>query len=247
MDTQRHLSGSLGVLGIVLGLSLILSSLIGAYAFYTVRMADNTLSVTGSASTEVVSDQVKWVASISRQVKASGLKAGYAQIAADLEAVRAFYSSRGIDLKTLTISPVSLDEVYNYNPNGTVQEKEYNLRQIVEISSGDVNAITAIAHDASDLVSQGVIFQTQGLEYYYSKLPELRVSLLADAIRDARARAEKIAEPSGQKVGVLKSASSGVVQVLPLNSVEVSDYGTYDTSKIQKKVMVTVRAAFTIR
>jgi hypothetical protein len=85
------------------------------------------------------------------------------------------------------------------------------------------------------------------LEYSYTKLPELRVSLLSDAVKDAKARAAKLAESSGKKVDVLKSASVGVVQVLPVNSVDVSDYGTYDTSKIDKDVMVTVKAAFTLK
>jgi len=39
----------------------------------------------------------------------------------------------------------------------------------------------------------------------------------------------------------------GVVQVMPVNSVEISDYGTYDTGSIEKEVMVTVKALFILR
>ncbi len=39
----------------------------------------------------------------------------------------------------------------------------------------------------------------------------------------------------------------GVVQVLPPSSTEVSDYGAYDTSSIEKEVMVTVKASFRLR
>ena len=138
-------------------------------------------------------------------------------------------------------------EVYDYSQGSENREKQYTLGQTVELSSADVGAVTTLAKDASVLASQGVIFQTQSLEYYYSKLPELRVSLLADAVKDAKARAAIIAESSGRSIGTLKSAAQGVVQVLPANSVEVSDYGAYDTSRIDKQVMVTVRAAFTIR
>ncbi|MDD4995997.1 MAG: SIMPL domain-containing protein, partial [Patescibacteria group bacterium] len=81
----------------------------------------------------------------------------------------------------------------------------------------------------------------------YTKLPELRISLLAEAIKDAKARAEKIAESSGKRIDVIKSASIGVVQVLPVNSVEISDYGAYDTSSIEKEVMVTVKASFNMK
>lgn len=71
--------------------------------------------------------------------------------------------------------------------------------------------------------------------------------MLSDAIKDAKARAEKIAGSSGKRVGIIKSASAGVVQVLSPNSIDISDYGTYDTSSIEKEIMVTVKALFTIR
>jgi hypothetical protein len=39
----------------------------------------------------------------------------------------------------------------------------------------------------------------------------------------------------------------GLVQVMAPNSVEVSDYGMYDTSSIDKEIMVTVKASFEIK
>jgi hypothetical protein len=78
-------------------------------------------------------------------------------------------------------------------------------------------------------------------------LSDLRVSLLGDALKDAKARANEIARASNQNIGKLKSASSGVVQVLAPNSTDTSDYGTYDTSTINKDISVTVRATFVVR
>ncbi|MBC7321113.1 SIMPL domain-containing protein [bacterium] len=66
-------------------------------------------------------------------------------------------------------------------------------------------------------------------------------------MNDARARAERIAQSTGQKVGSLKSASMGVVQVLAPNSTEVSDYGTHNISTIDKEVVVTVRVVFVLK
>lgn len=44
--------------------------------------------------------------------------------------------------------------------------------------------------------------------------------------------------------GAVQSANMGVVQVMSVDSVEVSDYGAYDTSNIEKEVMVIVKATF---
>ena len=121
------------------------------------------------------------------------------------------------------------------------------MNQSFTIQSDDVEQITAISKQIPELASQGVIVSIQALEYYYSKLPDLRVSLLTDAIKDAKARAEKIAEGTGRNVGAVQAASSGVVQVLSPNSVDISDYGNYDTTSIEKEIMVTVKASFRLK
>jgi hypothetical protein len=234
------------LLPVIMGCCLIISTIIWATAYYN-KDTSNSLSVTGSASKQVVSDSAKFSGNFSRIVKVSNLKSGYAQIAQDLIIVKKFLKDQGIDDKNITISTVSMFENYNYNNNNVQTEKEYTISQTVEVSSSDINQITALAQKTQDLINKGVIFSTNAVEYYYTKLPELRVSLLADAIKDAKARAEQMAGATGKSIGSLRAAASGVVQVLPANSLEISDYGTYDTSKINKNVMVTVKASFGLR
>lgn len=232
---------------LVVGAALIISTIIGAFTFYDIRSFDNTLSVTGSAKQTVKSDMVKWTANWSRTVKLAQLKNGYVQLANDQALVKKFLQDNGISEKDIDISAVNMFQNYDYRGTQNQGEPDYTLQQTVQIQSNDVEKLTAIAKNIQSVVNQGVIFSTVGLEYSYSKLPELRVSLLSEAVKDAKARANKLAEQSGKKVDVLKSASVGVVQVLPVNSVDVSDYGAYDTSKIDKDVMVTVKAAFTLK
>jgi hypothetical protein len=209
-------------------------------------MSDNSLQVTGSAKRLVTSDVVKWNTGFSRSVGVNALKSGYDQMASDLEKVQAFLKSEGIDEKDITVSIIYLNQQYDYSKSGSYLTG-YDLRQNIQIQSTDIAKITNLAKNTQKLIEQGVIFSTQSLEYYYSKLPETRVELLADAVKDAQNRAEKIAQSSGQAVGSLKSASVGVVQLMPVNSVEISDYGTYDTSSIEKEMMITVRTTFRMK
>lgn len=206
---------------------------------------DNTLTVTGSTRIRVESDIVKWVGEFGRTVPVDSLKIGYRDMSRDLKLVLEFYKKNGINEKDLIISPVFLEQLGLYGDRQT--PREYILRQTITVQSNDIEKITELSKSFQELVNSGVAFRTQSLEYYYSKLPELRVNLLTEAMNDAKARAEKIAQSSGQKVGSLKSASMGVVQVLAPNSTEVSDYGTYDTSTIEKEVMVAVRATFLLK
>ena len=39
----------------------------------------------------------------------------------------------------------------------------------------------------------------------------------------------------------------GVLQIEPVNSTEVSDYGINDTTSIEKKVVAVVNATFTVK
>ena len=229
---------------LLIGLGLVLAALIGAYTFYQVRSFDNTLTVTGSTSKEVTSDHVRWVGSISRIVKLDTLKTGYADMARDTADVQTFLKEKNIPSDQIIISAVSMDQNYDQAQG---EPRTYTLRQTIEVNSSDVDGITQIAKNINPLIEKGVIFSTQSLEYTYTKLPEERVAMLSDAIKDAKARAASLAEASGKSVGQLKSASSGVVQVMSAGSTDVSDYGMYDTSKIEKSIMMTVKASFTLK
>lgn len=224
--------------------ALIVAVIVGGVFYLSKKSGGDTLTVTGSARQAVVADNVIWRASISRNVGAAELKPGYGQLAGDLKTVQAFLSKNGIADSSIIISPVSMNQEYSQNAN---DPKRYMLMQNIEINSGDVQKVTDIAKNVGDIVNQGVLFQSNGLEYYYSKLNESRVSLLTDAITDARARADAMAKSSHQSVGKLQSASSGVVQVLSKGAVDNGDYGQYDTSKIDKEISVTVRATFNVK
>ncbi len=224
--------------------AIIIAVIIGGIFYTTKTSGTNTLTVTGSAKQSVVADNAIWRSSITRNVLASEVKTGYAQLAGDLKIVEAFMAKNGITDKQIIVLPVSLMQDYSQNAN---DPKRYTLMQSIEIDTTDVTKITAIAKNVDSIVNQGVLFQSNPVEYYYSQLDKARVELLTAATADAQARAAAMAKSSGQSVGKLQSASSGVVQVLSEGAVDNGDYGQYDTSKIDKDISVTVRATFKLK
>ena len=239
-SSQKGLLG----LGIILALGFVGAAGLVSRTMYDVRALGDTLSVTGSSRQRVTSDSVKWASSFSRNVLASDLKTGYAKMKQDEASVNAFLKEKGVPAESVVVSPVIMGDVYKQDPNAP---REFSLRQQVEVRSQDVQKITAIAKDLSPLIDRGLISSSDYLEYTYSKMPDLRVSLLGAAVTDARARATEIAGSAGMAVGSLRSASAGVVQVLPVGSTEVTDYGAYDTQSIDKEVMVTAKATFGVK
>ena len=229
--------------GVIVGICFIIGILVFSFAFYKVRTADNSMWVTGSFKQKVNSDIAKFSAGFSRNIPVEDLKSGYSQMKSDEAVVKKFFIEAGFNEKDLLISPVFMDAPFMYDSNAA---KEYILRQTVEIQSKETQKLTDLSKNVQKLIDEGVIFSINSLQYYVTNLPELRISLLADAVKDAKARAQKIAEGTGKQIGTIKTANMGVVQVLPVNSTDVSDYGTYDTSTVEKEVMVTVTVLFTL-
>lgn len=228
--------------GIIVGISLIITGAIIARTLLDVKKLDNLISVSGSAKQTVTSDSARWTGNFTRTVFRDQLKEGYTAMKNDEKLVSDFFSSQGFT--KIEISPIFMNEVYKNDSNAP---KEYNLVQNIEIKSDDVNKMKELAKNSDQLANKGVVFSANSVEYYYSKLPDLRVSLLPSAIKDAKNRATSIAESSEKQVDSIKSVSMGVVQVMSVGSVDVSDYGSYDTSNIEKEVMITVKTTFGLK
>ena len=225
----------------VLALGPIIAAFVAAYAFYQIRAASNDISVTGSARETVISDHAKWVVNVSAHTGLYDQAAGYAALARGLDVVKKKIAESGF--AEPEINTTSVFEQYGQNSAVT----GYQMSQDVIVQSDDVKKVQSSANQVQTMQGVGYLVRTSTVEYSYTKLDEMRIKLLSSAIKDAKARAEAIMKEGNQQTGLLKNASSGVVQVLAKNGVDISDYGSYDTQSMEKDVMVTVRAVFGIK
>ena len=113
--------------------------------------------------------------------------------------------------------------------------------------SRDLVTIESLALNPGVLSDQSLIIQSSNLEYYSSKLNEIKRALLFAATSDARGRAEEIAKSTGDRIDNIESARTGVFQITEPYSTEVSDYGIYNTSTKEKDITVTVNVVFTLK
>jgi len=128
----------------------------------------------------------------------------------------------------------------------TGEIKGYGLTQTIEIRSKQVDKITNVSRESSELFNKGINLQSMPPQYFYTKLSDMKVDMLADATLNAKKRAEKIAINGGGKIGPLRSTKMGVFQITPVYSNEVSDYGINDTSSLEKKITAVVNVEFYI-
>ncbi len=235
---------------VVIGAAVVAGTVITANAVdYIKTFNTSLLTVTGQAQVEVTSDEGKWTGQYFVNAQADGLQAGYAQMATAQADVQAFLRGRGVPTSAVTISPVTMSQIYvdcAQNPSacGKFGIAGYRLTQTVTVQSGDVQGITKVAQDVSPLVNEGVAFSTDSLEYYYTKLDTLRGKLTAEATSEAQSRAQQIAAATGRQVGQLVSVQTQPLQLTPVNSSQVSNNGQYDTTTISKQLTAIVQAQF---
>lgn len=204
----------------------------------------HSISVTGLGETSFTSDLIVWSGSFSR--KNTELKDAYAELDKDRETIKSYLEGKGISAREIVFSSVSIDRQFanNYDHQGNVVSSYftgYNLSQNVSIESKSVDKVEQISREVSELINSGVEFYSQSPQYYYTKLAELKVEMIAQASKDARNRAEKIASNAGGSLGRLKHADMGVFQIVAENSSE--DYswgGAFNTSSKRKTASITV-------
>lgn len=100
--------------------------------------------------------------------------------------------------------------------------------------------LTALAQNITPLINEGVLFSNQSLQYFFDKLANLRSKLLAQTTKDALKRATAIVASTGGRVGPVVSVTSEPFQITPVESTEVSNSGSYDTTTIVKKLTAIV-------
>lgn len=232
--------------GLAVSIALIIATTIGGWFFVKGKRGDQTITVTGSAKRGIKSDRVKWKSAVSYQ--APVLSEAYRSLSDAVPKVKNYLVSKGIAENQITVSSISSQTLHGTNSDGgeTSEITGYSLRQELEVDSTEVDKIAKIAREATELINQGILIESMPPEYYYTQLGTLKIQMLAEAAKDAKERATQIANSTGDKIGSVRSARMGVLQITPAGSNEVSDSGMNDTSSIDKDITAVVNIGFAV-
>lgn len=246
MNQEQHKSIALIAVAVILALGLVLSTYIATNGFVEIK-GNKSITVTGSAKQQIKSDLISWQGSFSCQ--SPQMSEAYARLKESHEKVKKYLIAKGIEEKNLVFSSIYTNTIFEVNYNGQYTNNilGYRLEQRVEVSSNDVDKIAKISREATELINEGVEFQSFQPQYFYTRIADLKVSMLAEATKDAKNRADQIAQNTGSRIGALRSAKMGVFQITPLYSTEVADYGINDTSSLEKEITAVVTCSFEMK
>lgn len=233
-------------IGTALAIGMIVSSLILGWAYKGTKKGEDAITVTGSAKRRITSDLVVWNAGVA--VQAPQLADSYKQLSDNIPKIKQYLLSKGIPEDQMTVSAITTTTLKRKDNDGneTSEITGYALSQQIEVKSTDVAKISQVAREATELINQGILVESAAPRYYYTKIGDLKIEMLGEAAKDAKERAEKIASSTGNSIGSVRSARMGVLQITAADSTDVSDYGVYDTSTIDKDMTAVVNVSFAV-
>jgi hypothetical protein len=242
--SRPHLFGLLAGLFLATGISFASVTLSRAWT----RIHESQLvEVSGSARRNVRADLVIWRANFS--AAAPTLLEAQQQLQADGAKVSAFLQLRGLPFAAgpAQIAELTAKKRNEADKTTEIQRVGYRLTQEIEVRSAEVERVPRLAGETSELLQQNIAFVSEGFAFIYTKVGEAKVEMMADATRDARARAEQIAQQGGRQLDGLRTARMGVVQINPLYSGATSWEGNNDTRSLDKTIIASVNATFALK
>lgn len=240
------------IITLIASAAIIGSVALAGHYFYKTKGHEKTVSVVGLAEKDFESDLIVWDLSI--EVRNMNMKDAYSAIKTNNQIVKDYLVQKGLTEKDIDFKAITsyADNQWEWNESARQSFqvfKGYVLTQNIRIESKDVNKVEKISREITELFDQGIQIERNDVSYYYTKLADLKIEMLATATKDARHRAETIAQNAGSHLGALKTANMGVFQITAPNSSS-EDYswgGTFNTSSKQKRASINMRLTYYVK
>lgn len=246
---NTQFSTAIVVLGLLLAIGMASAAFILGVQAKRAVSGQQSISVKGLAEKPIKADNAEWTITIG---VTNATQAGALQdLAAEREVVEAFLTKHGLTSETWTIEVETLgphyEEIFVKDIPRQVQNG-FDAYQNIRVTSRDLTKITAANKAFIQLRAENHPVSAQAPNYLVSNLEAVKMSLIADATKNARSRATEFVKQDGVKVGVMKSASQGAFYILPVGgSADDDSYGgIYDKSTIDKVARVVVTVVYNI-
>lgn len=241
-EPRPHLFGMLA--GLFLAAGLVFSAMVGTAAWVKIKNSQ-FITVKGSARKSIESDLAVWRGNF--VVEAETLVEAQHQMLADRARVEKFLEGAGVTNYSFASIGIEEQRATKKNAEGWAEQRTsgYRLSQAVRVESADLNRIEHL--DSTPLVEQGMLFTADAPQFIYTSVGEAKIEMLAEAAKDARARAEQIAGQGGRQIAQLHDADQGIFQITPQHSSETSGGGLNDTTSRMKTITAVVTATFLLK
>ena len=231
----KNMQKSVVISSCVVGLGLLLAGFFPGFYYYHTKMDDRTVTVKGLAEQDVVSDLALWT--IRFQSADNDLFQAKKQIENQQDLITKFLLKAGFKPDEILVQGLTMQDAYadSYRDKSTISAR-YTLNQTMMVRTSQVHLVQKSYPDIGELVSQGVTFNPYGnnVAYAYTKLNDIKPTMLKEATLNARMAAEEFAKNSGSRVGNIRRANQGVFSI----TAREQTVDQNESEQINKKVRV---------
>jgi hypothetical protein len=249
MTENKSFSNAIIVLGLLLAIGMASAAFILGVQAKRAVAGQQSITVKGLAEKPIKADSAEW--SISIGVVADSQAEALQTVADERKVVEAFLTKQGLGSETWSVDVETInphyEEVFIKDTPRQIQ-KGFDAYQTIRISTKDLAKITVANKAFLQLKADNHPVSAQPPNYLVSDLESVKMSLIADATKNARTRATEFVKQDGVKVGVMKSASQGAFYILAVGGEASDDSygGVYDKSTIDKMARVVVTIVYNI-
>jgi hypothetical protein len=208
------------------------------------RRLEQALNVTGSARKRIHSDLAIW--QIHTDSEAPDLKSSYAKLLDTTTKISKFLASKQFTESEISLNAIESQKQMAKDRHGdlTGEITSYRLKRSFTITSSNVKNVSKASAEVTELLQDGVVLISTAPQFYYTKIGDLKIEMIGEASKDARARADQIVTHAGCEIIEVRNARMGVLQITQPESTEVSSEGIYNTETIDKDVTSVVSLSF---
>lgn len=204
MENKSIIASAILACGIVCGGLAIMKGL-------TDMNSKRTVSVKGLSEKEVMADHVIWP--IVYDENGNDLADIYSSIENKNKSIIEYLESNGIDKNEIAIGQTKINDntSYSYNNNATYR---YVVTSVVTVSTDKVDLVCKLMGQNSELMKKGIAIKgnndwDNNVQFTYTKLNDIKVSMLQESTENARKAAEVFAEKSDSKIGKIVNSNQG--------------------------------------
>lgn len=174
------------------------------------KQFDRSVTVKGLSEKALPADIVIWP--IQFTSASNDLNQLYATLEVNTNKIKRHLNAHDISDAEITLaSPAITDKSAQQYGNDLAPKFRYTALQTVTVYSKQIDQVRKVMSTLSELGKAGIVFigNDYETEYLFTRLNEIKPSMIEEATTNARAVANKFATDSNSKLGKIKQASQG--------------------------------------
>ena len=233
------------LIGLILSIGLVITGFAVKSGLTHFRNYDRYVTVKGLATRDVEANLAVW--SLASTATGNSLEAVQNKLDSDKTAITSFFQKYGFAENDIKLQNLQVtDTQANAYRNQPSDQDRFIISQSFTVRTESPKQMREASANVGELLKKGVVlgqgdsYSSQPPQYLYTKVNDIKPEMIAEATENARMSAQQFAKDSGAKVGMIRSANQGVMQIEARDPVQ----GMLEQVQFEKTIRIVSTIEF---